>query len=200
MAEKPRGSETVGDAVRSLVALLGIIAAVVVAFTAMRPDQRPPDPVDYSGIVDLLRAEYPYPVLAPTPVPSGWTATSVEHSARTSGNRWRLGFVTDDDGFVGLEQSDGEVESFLDDRLDGFRSVQKMRELGQPRRLFLPALEQPPEQSADTRGRQIRVRRRQALQIPPVTNLVVVHESSSRLGVRQRIHSPTRWTSALATK
>ena len=120
MAEKPRGSETVGDAVRSMVALLGIIAAVVIAFTTMRPDELPPGPVDYRGIVDHLRAEYPYPVLAPTPVPSGWTATSVEHSARTSGNRWRLGFVTDDDGFVGLEQSDGEVESFLDDRLDGF--------------------------------------------------------------------------------
>jgi hypothetical protein len=120
VAEKPRGSETVGDAVRSLVALLGIIAAVVVAFTAMRPDQQPPAPVDYSGILDRLRAEYPYPVLAPTPVPSGWTATSTEHSARTSGNRWRLGFVTDDDGFVGLEQSDGEVESFLDDQLHGF--------------------------------------------------------------------------------
>jgi Protein of unknown function (DUF4245) len=120
MAGKPRGSETVGDAVRSLVALLGIVAAIVIAFTVMRPDPRGPQSVDYSGILEHVRAEYPYPVLAPTPVPPGWTATSVEQTPAASGNRWRLGFVTDDDGFVGLEQSDGEIESFLADRLEDF--------------------------------------------------------------------------------
>jgi hypothetical protein len=120
VASKPRGSETVGDVVRSLVALLGVIAAVVIAFTVMRPDQQGPEAVDYGRILEQVRAEYPYPVLAPTPVPDGWTATSVEHASTPSGNRWRLGFVTGDGGFVGLEQSDGEIQSYLDHRLDDF--------------------------------------------------------------------------------
>ena len=120
MAQKPRGSETVGDAVRSLVALVGVIAAIVLAFTLMRPDDEGPVRVDYGDVLDRARDEFPYPVLAPTPVPDGWTATSVENSSARSGNRWRLGFVTDDGEFVGLEQSDGETESFVADRLEDF--------------------------------------------------------------------------------
>jgi hypothetical protein len=120
MAGKPRGSETVGDAVRSLAVMLGAIAAVVVAFTVMRPDPQPPAAVDYSAALELVRTEYEYPVLAPDPVPDGWRATSVDHSSRPTGDRWRLGFLTADDGFVGLEQSDGEIESYLADRLAEF--------------------------------------------------------------------------------
>lgn len=120
MAGKPRGAETVGDVVRSLVALCGVIAVVVISFSVMRPDDSGPRPVEYTGVLDRVRDEFPYPVVAPTPVPEGWTATSAEQSSGSSGNRWWLGFVTDDGGFVGLEQSDGEVNSFLDDRLEGF--------------------------------------------------------------------------------
>ncbi len=120
MAGRTRGRETVGDAVRSLVVLLGVIAAVVAAFTVMRPDARSPDPVDYGSALDHVRGEYAYPVLAPDPVPDGWRATSVEHSSLPTGDRWRLGFLTGDGGFVGLEQSDGEIESYLADRLAEF--------------------------------------------------------------------------------
>ncbi|MGH8823127.1 MAG: DUF4245 domain-containing protein [Jiangellaceae bacterium] len=120
MAGKPRGSETVGDAIRSMVALLGVIAAVVVAFTVMRPEPTSPGPVDYGAALELVRAEYAYPVLAPDRVPDGWRATSVEHSSHPTGDRWRLGFLTAEDGFVGLEQSDGEIESYLADRLAEF--------------------------------------------------------------------------------
>jgi Protein of unknown function (DUF4245) len=120
MAGKARGSETVGDAVRSLAVLLGVIAAVVVAFTVMRPGPQPPGPVDYGAALDHVRAQYEYPVLAPEPVPDGWRATSVDHTSGPAGDRWRLGFLTADDGFVGLEQADGEIESYLADRLAEF--------------------------------------------------------------------------------
>ncbi|MGH8775269.1 MAG: DUF4245 domain-containing protein [Jiangellaceae bacterium] len=120
MPEKPRGSETVGDAVRSLVALLGVIAVIVLAFTAMQPDEQLPDRVDYAGVLDGVRAEFPYPVVAPSPEPSGWRATSVEYASDSAGNRWRLGFLTDDEGFVGLRQSDGEIQSYLADELAEF--------------------------------------------------------------------------------
>ena len=120
MAGKPRGRETVGDAVRSLAVMLGVIAAVVVAFTVMRPDPQPPGPVDYGAVLEHVRDEYAYPVLAPDPVPDGWRATSVDHASGPTGDRWRLGFLTADDGFVGLEQSDGEIESYVAERLAEF--------------------------------------------------------------------------------
>lgn len=122
MAAKPRGSETVGDAVRSIVALIGVVAVVVIAFTVMKPDERLPDPVDYSGVVEMVRAEYPYPPAVPSPEPDGWRATSVDHSTDAGGHRWRLGFLTDDEAFVGVEQSDGEIQAYLADRLRGFEA------------------------------------------------------------------------------
>lgn len=120
MAAKARGNETVGDAVRSLVVVIGLVAAVVIAFTVMKPDARLPDPVDYTDVLGFVRDEYAYDPAAPTPSPEGWRATSVEHSDNAAGDRWRLGFLTPDEGFVGLEQSNGEIQSFLDDRLTGF--------------------------------------------------------------------------------
>ncbi|HEU0041568.1 MAG TPA: DUF4245 domain-containing protein [Jiangellaceae bacterium] len=120
MAGKPRGNETVGDAVRSLVVLLGLVAVIAIAFTVMRPDERLPDPVDYDGVLELVRDDYPYHVLAPASVPDGWRATSVDHSDDATGHRWRLGFLTADEDFVGLEQADGEIESYLADKLADF--------------------------------------------------------------------------------
>jgi hypothetical protein len=117
MAKKARGYETAGDMVRSLLVLLGLVAAVVVAFTVMKPDARLPDPVDYANVLDLVRDDYPYPVLAPTPVPDGWRATSVDHDQDPAGHRWRLGFLTADEDFIGLEQSDGEIDTFVRDRV-----------------------------------------------------------------------------------
>ncbi len=117
MAKKARGYETAGDVIRSLLVLLGLVAVVVVAFTVMKPDARLPEPIDYANVLDLVRDEYPYPVLAPTPVPEGWRATSVEHDQGAAGNRWRLGFLTADEDFIGLEQSDGETETFVRDRV-----------------------------------------------------------------------------------
>lgn len=117
-----REKSTSGDMVRSLVLLGGLVAIIVIAFNVMSPDRRLPDPVDYTGVLEFVRDEYPYDVLAPEPVPDGWQATSVAHPSDETGHRWRLGFISDDEGFVGIEQSDGEIQSYLLDRLDGFEA------------------------------------------------------------------------------
>jgi hypothetical protein len=111
-----------GDAVRGVAVLAGLIIAVALFFSFGRPDIDPvPDAVDYEAVVDYVRGEYPYAVLAPVSVPENWRATSVDHSADERGNRWRVGFVISNDGYVGLEQSDGEVQSYLADRLRDYR-------------------------------------------------------------------------------
>lgn len=120
MAPQQRGKTTSGDLLKSLFLVGGLVAAIVIAFNVMSPDRRVPERVDYSGALELVREEYPYDVVVPEPVPDGWRATSIAHPSDETGNRWRLGFISDDDGFVGIEQSDGEIQSYLLQRLDGF--------------------------------------------------------------------------------
>lgn len=111
-----------GDAIRGVAVLAGLIMAVALFFSFGRADVDPlPPAVDYESVVDYVRESYPYDVRAPASVPDEWRATSVEHSADERGNQWRVGFAISTAGFVGLEQSDGEVQSFLAERLSGYR-------------------------------------------------------------------------------
>lgn len=110
-----------GDIIRSVAVLGGVLAAVALVFNLVNDSEpRLPDPVEYRPALEAARAEYDYQVLAPEPVPDGWRATSVEFGQEGGGDRWRLGFLTADEQFVGMEQSDGEIESFRTDRLAGF--------------------------------------------------------------------------------
>jgi hypothetical protein len=68
----------------------------------------------------VVSEQFTYEVLAPTKVPDEWRATSVDHGQELGGNRWRVGFLVDGEQFVGLEQTDGEIETYLRDRLRDF--------------------------------------------------------------------------------
>lgn len=121
MAAKSRGSvsASLGDAVRAVSILAGLIIAVALFFSCGRQDDPLPPAVDYESVVEYLRTEYPYDVSMPD-VPDDWRATSVDHEADASGNWWRVGFVVGTDSFVGFEQSDGEVNSMLEARLNDY--------------------------------------------------------------------------------
>lgn len=123
MATKRRSSidASTSDILRTVGILAGVLALLALFFTATRPDPRLPDTVDYEAALEHVRAEYPYPVLAPASLPDGWRATSVDYSSTDRGNRWRLGFLIGESGYVGLEQSDGEIMSYLASRLSDFR-------------------------------------------------------------------------------
>lgn len=120
MARASTRTATTADVIRSMAVLLGAVVVIVVVFNALRPDAELPDRVDYTGVVELVKDEYPYEVVAPASVPEGWRATSVDHQEDAAGHRWRVGFLTDDEGFVGLEQADGEIQSYLVDRMRDF--------------------------------------------------------------------------------
>jgi hypothetical protein len=117
-----RGSvaASTGDMIRTVAILAGVLGLLALAFTVARPDARLPETVDYEPILEQVRAEYPYDVAAPASVPDGWRATNVYHAANAAGHQWRLSFLIGDSGFVRLEQSDGEIVSYLSDRMDGF--------------------------------------------------------------------------------
>ncbi len=121
VARSSRGNYALGDIIRSVVVLAGVLAVGALLFNLVN-DAEPhlPEPVDYAAALDAARAEYDYPVLAPEPLPDGWRATSVEFDQGQGGDRWRLGFLTAEEQYVGLHQSDGEIESFQDERLGEF--------------------------------------------------------------------------------
>lgn len=123
MSTRARGSigASASELLRTAAVLVGVLALMVLAInTFMRPEAPERETIDYSGVLEQVRAEYPYPVVAPATLPDGWRATSVNHQVDAAGHRWRLGFLIGDRGFVGLEQSDGEIASYLADRLRDF--------------------------------------------------------------------------------
>ena len=119
---KNRGSiaASTGDILRTVAILAGVLAVLALAFTVTRPDARLPETVDYGPVLEQVRAEFPYEAAAPSTVPDGWRPTNVHHETDAAGHRWRLSFLIGQRGFVRLEQSDGEIVSYLTDRLEDF--------------------------------------------------------------------------------
>lgn len=121
MATKTRRNASLGDVAIGVGVLMAVIGAVVWFFSLTRPDEPElPDPVEYESVLAAAREAFPYPVLAPEPLPDGWRVTNVDMDDDPAGHRWRLGMFSDDRQFVGLEQSDGEIASYRDDRLEDF--------------------------------------------------------------------------------
>ncbi|WP_157987704.1 DUF4245 domain-containing protein [Jiangella endophytica] len=122
-ATSTRGNPSLGDILRSVGVLAGVIAVIALVFNLLSDDEpRLPDAVDYQPALAVAREEYGYDVLAPEPVPDGWRATSIDFAQESGGDRWKLGFlIGDGEQFIGLEQTDGEIQSYRDDRLAGFQ-------------------------------------------------------------------------------
>lgn len=113
-----RYQRTAGGMVGAMVVLI----AVVLAFVAFRDLNRsdpasPVDEVDYTKAAEVARDAAGIEILAPRSLPAGWRATSVRFADGAEG-RWHLGLLTDDDQYVGLEQSDDPVRSMVRTHVD----------------------------------------------------------------------------------
>lgn len=118
-------SEQAGRYQRSAAGMVGamlVLVAVVMAFVVFRDANRvdPPSPVravDYTPDLRYARQQASFEVLAPASLPQGWRATTV---AYVPGKRdsWHLGLLTDENRYVGLEQSKDSVRSMLDAHVD----------------------------------------------------------------------------------
>ncbi len=72
--------------------------------------------VDYSASLAQARAEAPFPVLAPYPVPPGWRATSATWNGAGPLVSWHLGLLTGEGAaadYVGLDQGNEITRDFL---------------------------------------------------------------------------------------
>jgi hypothetical protein len=102
----------------SLIVLLGVVAAFVVFRDVNRADPADPvQPVDFRGPAEYARSEAPFPLLAPRRLPPGWVATSVRYTAGDE-PAWHLGTLTDEERYVGLEQSTAPTEDLVEEYVD----------------------------------------------------------------------------------
>jgi hypothetical protein len=105
-----------------MIGAMVVLVAVVVAFVVFRDANRadpasPVQAVDYGRDADYARQQASFDLLAPESLPQGWKATTVEYVPGPD-DRWHLGMLTENDRYVGLEQSDDPVRSMLETHVD----------------------------------------------------------------------------------
>ena len=102
------------DMVRSLAVIL-IPLLILTFFFTRNVGDHPVTVVDWRPVLATARGQAPYPVLAPTNLPSGWRPTQVAwvpqgqpylNGAASVRNLWKLGFLDPENVFVGLAQGD----------------------------------------------------------------------------------------------
>lgn len=121
-----RGVKTVADMFRSLLVVIVSVGVLFgsIAFVAYRYRGKP-HLQDVSegaaGTFDLARAQASFPLLAPPVEPPGWTMTGLSWDRGAAGvpQVLHVGWVTPDEKFLDLEESDRDVAPLLADYAKG---------------------------------------------------------------------------------
>lgn len=98
-------------------ALLAALLLIVVMFGLTRFQQRddiePAPTVDYGATLAEARRQAPFEVLAPSPVPPGWRATSADAEGSGGDYIWHLGFLVDDEDYVAVDQGTRDLDDLI---------------------------------------------------------------------------------------
>lgn len=122
MGRRPKKPATAGDLIRSLAVILIPLLIITFFFTRNLGDH-PVTVVDYRAELAQARQEAPYPVLAPTGLPTTWRATQAEwvpqgtpylNDAPSVRNLWELGFLSPEDTFISVNQGDLQPEDLIE--------------------------------------------------------------------------------------
>lgn len=109
------------------LAVIVLAAGVIYLFIPHDEDQNPVKTVSYQVELDTARRAAPYPVAEPKGLPKDWRATSVTYEADgPEGSAWHLGFLTPDDEYTAVEQSDDEDPAkYVESVTQGARKTSK---------------------------------------------------------------------------
>ena len=108
-------ARTMKNLVWALLACFIVVAFLMIV--TWRPKEEKVRAVEYTAQLQDARKLAPW-VRGPEPMPSGWTATSVEFRApQQSPVTWHLGVVTAQKKYVGLEQSNVTANAYQFDKL-----------------------------------------------------------------------------------
>lgn len=123
MARK-RGTETVGDMARSMLVVLIPVAFVAGLVGLIRPSTETLRDVEWESALESARDAAAYDLVGPGSVPEGWSATRVSYESGISAEDgvWRMNFVTDERGYVGLVQRTGDTATVVRRELPDFES------------------------------------------------------------------------------
>jgi hypothetical protein len=118
---KRRGTETVGDMVRSMALVLVAVAFVAGFVGLVRPSSPTVRDVDYTDPLERARDAAAFEVLAPASLPDGWTVTRAAYQAGESEAEasWRMSIVTADETYIGIVQQAGEADRIIERELPG---------------------------------------------------------------------------------
>lgn len=111
-----RRRQTLADMARSLGLVLAVVGVVFLLAQPQRGASRRVRTVDFGADVRAVVGSAPYPVVAPTGLPTGWRATSSRASIpELPGGPVGLhvGFVTPAGRYAALEESNAPPEGFL---------------------------------------------------------------------------------------
>ena len=118
MSEQPgRYQRSASGMIGAMLVLLAVVGAFVVFRAVNRNEpESPVRTVDYQQTLDYARDQADFPLPAPASLPEGWRATSVDFVPEPL--RWHLGLLTDEDRYVGLEQSRSSVDKMVETYVD----------------------------------------------------------------------------------
>ncbi len=106
---KPRGRETAWDMILSMAAVIGTVG--VIMLLAWRPQQEIVQSIDYPAAVATAKLSQVWPISVPSEIPPGYRATSARFEPESYGEvgdvRWLVGFLTQEDEYISIWQSDG---------------------------------------------------------------------------------------------
>ncbi|MFI6832738.1 DUF4245 domain-containing protein [Kribbella sp. NPDC050241] len=108
-------ARTLTNMVWALLACFIVVAFLMIV--TWRPKHEQVKAVEYTAQLEDAKQVAPW-VRGPEPMPSGWTATSVEfRTPEQAPITWHLGTVTNEKKYVGLEQSNVTGGKFQSDKL-----------------------------------------------------------------------------------
>jgi hypothetical protein len=121
MSEQPgRYQRSFGGMVGALLVLVLGIGAFVLLRNVNRVDPADPvRPVDYATPVRFAQRTAAFELLTPRQLPQGWIATSVRFADDPDqGQSWHVGFLTDEQHYIGLEQAERSTASMVHEFVD----------------------------------------------------------------------------------
>jgi hypothetical protein len=126
-----RASGSVGDTFRNALRTTAVMGALLLGLVLVGQlvtvtPERSESEVDLADAVTGAQATATFDVLAPRGMPDGWIATS----ARFTSDAWHLGVLTDDDKYIGLEQTTTSAKTIIDDFAPRSRTVREVQVAG----------------------------------------------------------------------
>lgn len=108
-----RGNPSFASMVLSVLVLGGIILALFGIGQFFYGSDAPRRDVDFACVAQSARESVEWLLYTPTTVPAGWTSNNAQFNPGDEGS-WRLGMVTADNEFIGIEQHFDDVADVVE--------------------------------------------------------------------------------------